>query len=104
MVPILNHGLNRFLQLPPLSVPAVNDKISPHRPASKDPFDDPEVLNQFTQEVEKFDKFIESLTAKTLNGPTPLDMKWKELCDFQVKISTLVFSLSLLRSSLTHFD
>ncbi|CAH0393687.1 unnamed protein product [Bemisia tabaci] len=72
-------------QLPPLSVPAVDDKISPHRPASKDPFDDPEVLNQFTQEVEKFDKFIESLTAKTLNGPTPLDMKWKELCDFQEK-------------------
>nr|CAD7405110.1 unnamed protein product [Timema poppensis] len=51
----------------------------------KDLYTDPEALNQFVQEVEKFEKFVEGLTTKTLNGPTPLDMKWKELLDFQEK-------------------
>lgn len=50
----------------------------------KDPFNDPDILNQFAQEVEKFEKFVEGLTVKTLNGPTPLDIKWKELLDLQV--------------------
>ncbi|CAG2059549.1 unnamed protein product, partial [Timema podura] len=51
----------------------------------KDLYTDPEALNQFVQEVEKYEKFVEGLTTKTLNGPTPLDMKWKELLDFQEK-------------------
>lgn len=55
----------------------------------KDPFNDAEVLNQFVQEVEKFEKFVESLTVKTLNGPTPLDIKWKELLDLKVKFIIL---------------
>ena len=29
------------------------------------------------------DKFVASMTKKTLNGPTPLDSKWKELADQQ---------------------
>ncbi|XP_054282630.1 tyrosine-protein phosphatase non-receptor type 23-like [Macrosteles quadrilineatus] len=53
----------------------------------KDPFNDTEALNQFVQEVEKFEKFVESLTVKTLNGPTPLDIKWKELLDLKEKDS-----------------
>lgn len=52
----------------------------------KDPFNDTEVLNTFVQEVEKFEKFVEGLTVKTLNGPTPLDIKWKELLDLQVHL------------------
>lgn len=60
----------------------------------KDPFNDTEALNVFVQEVEKFEKFVEGLTAKTLNGPTPLDIKWKELLDLQVyEQSTLLLSI-----------
>ncbi|PSN50877.1 hypothetical protein C0J52_12740 [Blattella germanica] len=51
----------------------------------KDPYTDPEALNQFVQEVGKYEKFVEGLTTKTLNGPTPLDMKWKELLELQEK-------------------
>ena len=29
------------------------------------------------------DKLVASLTKKSLNGPTPLDSKWKELMDQQ---------------------
>ena len=50
----------------------------------KDPYTDPEALNQFVQEVGKYEKFVDGLTTKTLNGPTPLDMKWKELLELQV--------------------
>ena len=35
------------------------------------------------QDVERMDKFVASMTKKTLNGPTPLDSKWKELTDQQ---------------------
>lgn len=52
----------------------------------KDPYIDPDFLNQFAQEVEKYEKFVDGLTKKSLNGPTPLDMKWKELQDLQVDI------------------
>lgn len=38
-------------------------------------------------EVEKFEKFVDGLTSKTLNGPTTLDIKWKELQDIQVGIT-----------------
>ncbi|XP_063228884.1 tyrosine-protein phosphatase non-receptor type 23 isoform X3 [Bacillus rossius redtenbacheri] len=49
----------------------------------KDPYSDPDSLAQFVQEVEKYEKFVDSLVTRTLNGPTPLDMKWKELLDLQ---------------------
>lgn len=45
---------------------------------------DGESLKQFVGEVEKYEKFVEGLTSKTLNGPTCLDLKWKELTDLQV--------------------
>ncbi|XP_046689014.1 tyrosine-protein phosphatase non-receptor type 23-like, partial [Homalodisca vitripennis] len=62
----------------------------------KDPFNDTEVLNQFVQEVEKFEKFVESLTMKTLNGPTLLDIKWKELLELQERDS-VKHSISVAR-------
>lgn len=54
---------------------------------AKDPFQDKDYLHQFTQEVEKYEKFVEGLTLKTLNGPTPLDIKWKEISELQVGIN-----------------
>lgn len=58
-------------------------KLTP-KVSGKDPYTDPDALNQFVQEVAKYEKFVDGLTTKTLNGPTPLDMKWKELLELQV--------------------
>lgn len=46
-------------------------------------FHDPEIAKQFIQEAEKFEKFVDILSTKTLNGPTSLDLKWKEISDKQ---------------------
>ncbi|XP_022238599.1 tyrosine-protein phosphatase non-receptor type 23-like [Limulus polyphemus] len=45
----------------------------------KDPLSDPVVLDRFITEVEKFEKYVEGLTRKNLNGTSPLDQKWKDL-------------------------
>ncbi|KAI5742988.1 hypothetical protein M8J77_013320 [Diaphorina citri] len=48
---------------------------------------DKEALTQLAQDAEKLEKVVETLTTKTLSGPTPLDAKWKELTDLQAKDS-----------------
>jgi tyrosine-protein phosphatase non-receptor type 23 len=63
----------------PSKVPVQNKE------GNKDAYADPEALNLFVQEVERFEKVVEGLTNKTLNGPTPLDLKWKELQELQVR-------------------
>lgn len=45
-----------------------------------------EDLAHLSSEVEKYEKYVEGLTLKTLNGPTSLDLKWKEIADVQVTI------------------
>lgn len=50
----------------------------------RDPFEDQATLKWFHKEVERLEKFIDSLNVKTLNGTTPLDGKWKELQDLLV--------------------
>ncbi|CAG9853928.1 unnamed protein product [Phyllotreta striolata] len=50
-----------------------------------------DVKNLFNQEWDKYEKFVETLSIKTLSGPTNLDIKWKEIqdqqdCDSQRKI------------------
>ena len=45
-----------------------------------DPYIDQEVLNRFVVEVEKYEKFVETMTKETLSGPTPLDKEWKVKC------------------------
>ncbi|KAK6622648.1 hypothetical protein RUM43_008490 [Polyplax serrata] len=47
----------------------------------------PENLTSFAQEVGKYEKFVEGLTLRTLGGPSNLEIKWKEIADFQEKIS-----------------
>ncbi|KFM68935.1 Tyrosine-protein phosphatase non-receptor type 23, partial [Stegodyphus mimosarum] len=44
---------------------------------AKDPLDDPSVRSKFVSEVEKYEKFVDGLVRKSLNGTTPLDQKWK---------------------------
>lgn len=47
------------------------------RPAKKDLFSDPSLLNTFTQEVKYLQKLTDSLTNTTPGGLTVLDAKWK---------------------------
>lgn len=49
----------------------------------RDFIQNPDISKQFLQEVEKFEKFVDLLVTKTLNGPTTLDLKWKEIQDNQ---------------------
>ena len=52
-------------------------KSSMTRQTSRDPYSDPLVKDRFVGEVEKFAKYIESLTKPTCSGPTNLDLAWK---------------------------
>ncbi|XP_008551441.1 tyrosine-protein phosphatase non-receptor type 23 [Microplitis demolitor] len=49
----------------------------------KDPLGDPIILQKFINDIEKYEKFVDSLTVKTLSGSTNLDIKWKEVQDFE---------------------
>lgn len=63
-----------------------NKSVEPiKRKKVEDPFDDGSTLKHFHKEVESMEKFMETLTVKTLNGVTPLANKWKELQDLLVK-------------------
>lgn len=50
-----------------------------------DPFTDDKVLKYFHKEVERFEKIVDSLNVKMLNGHTALSTKWKELQDLLSK-------------------
>lgn len=42
-------------------------------------------IENFIKEVQRFEKSVNILTTKTLNGTTPLETKWKELHDLLVR-------------------
>uniref|UniRef100_A0A1I8MVM7 Tyrosine-protein phosphatase non-receptor type 23 n=1 Tax=Musca domestica TaxID=7370 RepID=A0A1I8MVM7_MUSDO len=50
-----------------------------------DPFTDDKTLKYFHKEVERFEKIVDSLNVKMLNGHTTLSTKWKELHDLLAK-------------------
>ncbi|XP_047042446.1 tyrosine-protein phosphatase non-receptor type 23 [Helicoverpa zea] len=68
---------------PVKKVPVKEEVIE--RPAKRDLFSDPSLLNQFTQEVKNLQKLTDSLTNKMPCGLTVLDSKWKNFQDFQTK-------------------
>lgn len=72
-----------------LSVTGASEPTKPTEPVGTkkfvELFEDPAILKQFHKEVESLEKFMETLTIKTLNGVTPLANKWKELQDLLVK-------------------
>lgn len=70
---------------PVKKVPVKEEVIE--RPAKRDLFSDPSLLNQFTQEVKNLQKLTDSLTDKTPSGLTVLDAKWKTFQDFQASIA-----------------
>lgn len=43
-------------------------------------------IENFIREVQRYEKVMNSLTTKTLNGTTPLETKWKDLHDLLVSI------------------
>lgn len=51
-----------------------------------DPLGEPTALQKFINDVEKYEKFVDSLLVKTLSGATNLDIKWKEVQDFEVSV------------------
>ncbi|OAD62553.1 Tyrosine-protein phosphatase non-receptor type 23, partial [Eufriesea mexicana] len=53
----------------------------------QDPLGDPVVLQKFINEVEKYEKFVDSLLVKTLSGATNLDIKWKEVQEYEERES-----------------
>lgn len=42
-------------------------------------------IEHFYKEVQRYERIVNSLMTKTLNGTTPLDIKWKELHDMLEK-------------------
>ncbi|XP_053603640.1 tyrosine-protein phosphatase non-receptor type 23 [Plodia interpunctella] len=55
------------------------------RPAKRDIFSDPSLLNKFTQGVKNLQMLVDSLTNVTQGGLTVLDSKWKMFQDVQSK-------------------
>ncbi|EFA03751.2 tyrosine-protein phosphatase non-receptor type 23 [Tribolium castaneum] len=53
------------------------------RVVNRKPLNNSEVKKLFGSEIDKFEKFVDVLTNKTLSGPTNLDLKWKEIQDKQ---------------------
>ncbi|XP_057379338.1 tyrosine-protein phosphatase non-receptor type 23-like [Daphnia carinata] len=76
--------------LPHHEAPVVKTEIKlPSVPnvSHKDPLADAELASKLAVEVEKLDKLVGGLTRKSLNGPTSLDTRWKEVLDLQERES-----------------
>lgn len=67
----------------PMLKPVPKEEVI-ERPAKKDLFSDPGLLNKFTEEVKNLQKFVDSLSTKSVGGLTVLDAKWKLFHDSQV--------------------
>ncbi|XP_045762930.1 tyrosine-protein phosphatase non-receptor type 23 isoform X2 [Maniola jurtina] len=78
--------------------PVVKEEII-ERPAKRDLFSDPSLLNSFTQEVKNLHKLTDSLTNKTPSGLTVLDSKWKSFQDTQAKENMTRSKSVAMRSS-----
>lgn len=87
---------------PEKKVPVKEEAIE--RPAKRDLFSDPSLLNKFTQEVKNLQKLTDSLTDKSPSGLTVLDAKWKSFQDFQVsKAYRFCFAVIIIRAFVGFF-
>lgn len=66
----------------PKPEPKIEEVIQ--RPAKKELFTDPSLLNKFTEEVKGLQKLVDKLSSKMAGGLTLLDSKWKTFQDVQV--------------------
>lgn len=55
----------------------------------ENPFINKSYVSRIVQEAEKFEKFVDKLTMKTLNGSIPLDIIWNEYTTQQDKFSRI---------------
>ena len=62
----------------------------------KDPLADSDSASKLAADVEKLDKLVDGLTRKSLNGPTSLDTRWKEVLELQER-ETVRHSISVAR-------
>ncbi|XP_071546877.1 uncharacterized protein mop isoform X2 [Panulirus ornatus] len=58
---------------------------SNRKPTVVDPLSDDEKLQKLAVETERLSKVVEGLDRKSLNGPTNLELKWKELVEIVEK-------------------
>lgn len=49
----------------------------------KDPLGEPTILQKFLIDLEKYEKFVDSLLIITLSGAKNIDIKWKEVKEFE---------------------
>lgn len=83
---ISESAIKKLIATPvPVAKPVPKEKVI-ERPAKRDLFSDPRLLNKFTQEVKNLQNLVDSLTNKTPTGLTLLDSKWKTFQDVQVCI------------------
>ncbi|XP_044266202.1 tyrosine-protein phosphatase non-receptor type 23 [Tribolium madens] len=68
---------------PPKIVKNEDEPPKFERVVNRKPLNSSEVKKLFATEIDKYEKFVDVLTNKTLSGPTNLDLKWKEIQDKQ---------------------
>ncbi|KAJ2953915.1 hypothetical protein O0L34_g1550 [Tuta absoluta] len=79
--------IKRSISLPkeePIMKPVPKEEVI-ERPAKRDVFSDPSLLNRFTEEVKNLQKLVDSLVKKAGGGFTVLDAKWKSFQEVQSK-------------------
>ncbi|KAI5640662.1 BRO1-like domain-containing protein [Phthorimaea operculella] len=79
--------IKRSITLPkeePIMKPVPKEEVI-ERPAKRDVFSDPSLLNRFTEEVKNLKKLVDSLVNKAGGGLTVLDAKWKTFQEVQSK-------------------
>lgn len=76
----------------PKAAPTLEEEVIV-RPAKRDLFSDPSLINRFTQEVKSLQKLTDSFMNKTPDGLTLLDAKWKDVQETQVSsdIISMIF-------------
>ncbi|XP_076057743.1 tyrosine-protein phosphatase non-receptor type protein myopic isoform X2 [Oratosquilla oratoria] len=65
-----------------LDLQAIKKSVpSSTKPIATNPLTNDETLSKLAMETERFSKMVEGLDRKSLNGPTNLELKWKEVTD-----------------------
>lgn len=86
---------NIVTKLEPVVKPVPKEEVI-ERPAKRDLFSDPSLLNQFTQELKNLKILTDSLTNKTSIGLTVLDSKWKSFQDMQVSFCLILYHTGII--------
>ncbi|XP_051169498.1 tyrosine-protein phosphatase non-receptor type 23 isoform X2 [Leptopilina boulardi] len=68
----------------------------------KDPLGEPTILQKFLIDIEKYEKFVDSLLVITLSGAKNIDIKWKEVKEFEDREAKKQSSTVALANSATN--